>query len=148
MSSVALLDTALPPRGRCLRAAVHLPRPIRRSLHISRTSSKPDPPTKDVGKILKDIDSDKILKDVQDRWDKVEDKTSFAVYVGGGVLVLFVASSIISAFDKLPLLPKLFQLVGLVYTSWFVYRYLLFKSSRQELISDVEELKNKITGRE
>jgi len=98
--------------------------------------------------MLKDIDSDKILKDVQERWDGVEDKTTFAVYVGGALLILFVASSIISAFDKLPLLPKLFQLVGLIYTSWFVYRYLLFKSSRQELISDVEELKNKITGRE
>lgn len=72
--------------------------------------------------MLKDFDTEKVFKDVQDRWDAVEDKTTFVVYVGGALLVLFVGSSVISAFDKLPLLPKLFQLVGLIYTSWFVYR--------------------------
>lgn len=32
------------------------------------------------------------------------------------------------------------------YTAWFVYRYLLFKDSREELVKDVEDLKKKITG--
>jgi hypothetical protein len=31
-------------------------------------------------------------------------------------------------------IPKLFELVGLGYTAWFVYRYLLFQSSREELV--------------
>jgi hypothetical protein len=38
------------------------------------------------------------------------------------------------------------ELVGLTYTGWFVYRYLLFKSSRKELVEDIEELKRKVTG--
>jgi len=33
-----------------------------------------------------------------------------------------------------PQLPKLMELVGLGYTAWFVYRYLLFKDSREELV--------------
>ena len=45
-----------------------------------------------------------------------------------------------------PQLPKLLELVGLGYSAWFVYRYLLFKSSREELLADVEELKKKITS--
>ena len=45
-----------------------------------------------------------------------------------------------------PLVPKLLELVGLGYTAWFVYRYLLFKSSREELLADIEELKKKITS--
>ncbi|KAK1308108.1 Uncharacterized protein QJS10_CPA09g00353 [Acorus calamus] len=43
-------------------------------------------------------------------------------------------------------LPKVMELVGLGYTGWFVYRFLLFKSSRKELATDIETLKKKITG--
>jgi len=45
-------------------------------------------------------------------------------------------------------LPKIMELVGLGYTGWFVYRYLLFKESRKDLASDIETLKKKITGTE
>ncbi|KDO86378.1 hypothetical protein CISIN_1g031181mg [Citrus sinensis] len=45
-------------------------------------------------------------------------------------------------------LPKLLELIGLGYTGWFVYRYLLFKSSRKELATDIEALKKKIAGTE
>lgn len=41
-------------------------------------------------------------------------------------------------------LPKVFELVGLGYSAWFTYRYLLFKSSREELVEDIEALKKKI----
>lgn len=43
-------------------------------------------------------------------------------------------------------IPKVLELVGLVYVSWFSYRYLLFRESREELAGDVEALKDKITG--
>eukprot|EP00210_Caulerpa_lentillifera_P005742 g5490.t1 len=82
------------------------------------------------------------------QWDKVENKSSIAVYGLGGIAVLYVTSSIVSAVNAIPLLPKLLELVGFIYTAWFVYRYLLFKTSREELSKDVEELKSKITGRE
>lgn len=42
--------------------------------------------------------------------------------------------------------PRLLELVGLGYTGWFTYRYLLFKSSREELLDDIESLKSKIAG--
>ncbi|KAG2661314.1 hypothetical protein PVAP13_1KG497900 [Panicum virgatum] len=45
-------------------------------------------------------------------------------------------------------LPKIMELVGLGYTGWFVYRYLLFKESRKELAEDIESLKKKIAGTE
>ena len=38
------------------------------------------------------------------------------------------------------------ELVGLGYTVWFTYRYLIFKSSRDELKKEIEELKSKISG--
>lgn len=86
------------------------------------------------------------MKDLQDKWDKVENKTGVVLYGAGALVALWFSSTLVSALNAIPLLPKLLELVGLGYTSWFVYRYLLFKSSREELSKDVEELKKKITG--
>lgn len=92
------------------------------------------------------IDVEKLTKDLQEKWDKVENKTSVVVYGAGGVVVLWLASTIVGALNGIPLLPKMFELVGLGYTAWFTYRYLLFKSSREELVEDIESLKKKISG--
>jgi len=92
------------------------------------------------------VDVDNLVKDLQDKWDRVENKTSVAVYAGGAVVALWLSSTIVGAVNAVPLLPKLLELVGLGYTSWFVYRYLLFKSSREELLEDIEGLKGKISG--
>ena len=92
-----------------------------------------------------DVDVDAIVKDLQTKWDGVENKTSVIVYGAGAVVALWLASSVVSAVNAVPLLPKLLELVGLGYTAWFTYRYLLFKSAREELLADVQELKKKIT---
>ena len=40
--------------------------------------------------------------------------------------------------------PKLLELVGLGYTSWFVYRYLLFKVCTQGLFTGLDVLKEQL----
>lgn len=87
-----------------------------------------------------------IVEDLKAKWEAVENKSTVAVYAGGALVALWLSSTIVGAINSVPLLPKLMELVGLGYTGWFVYRYLLFKSSRKELVSDIEELKSKITG--
>jgi len=32
--------------------------------------------------------------------------------------------------DQLPIVPQLFELIGIAFSAWFVYRYLLFKPDR------------------
>lgn len=83
---------------------------------------------------------------MKEKWDAVENKPTVLIYGGGALLALWISSIIVAAINSVPLLPKIMELIGLGYTGWFVYRYLLFKSSRKELASDVEELKKKITG--
>lgn len=39
------------------------------------------------------------------------------------------------------------ELVGLGYSAWFVWRYLLFKESRKDLAEDIEAMKVAITGK-
>lgn len=92
------------------------------------------------------IDADKILKDVTEKWDAVEDKTSAVLYASGAVVALVVANGILSTVNAVPLLPGLLETVGLGYSTWFAYRYLITKSSREELMTDIDELKKRISG--
>jgi len=93
-----------------------------------------------------EADVDKIVKDLQEKWDKTENKSGVVLYGAGAIVLVWLSSALVSSINAVPLLPKLMELVGLGYTAWFTYRYLLFKSSREELSKDVEEIKKRITG--
>ncbi|XP_021669036.2 protein CURVATURE THYLAKOID 1D, chloroplastic isoform X2 [Hevea brasiliensis] len=75
-----------------------------------------------------------------------EDTYSILLYGGGALVALWLALSVVSAIDSIPLFPKLMEVVGLGYTIWFTTRYLLFKKSRDELAAKVEELKQDVLG--
>ncbi|GIL69022.1 hypothetical protein Vretimale_17392 [Volvox reticuliferus] len=94
------------------------------------------------------FDSEKVLKDLQEKWDAVENKGAVAAYTAGAVVALWLSSTVVNAINAVPLLPKLMELIGLGYSAWFTYRYLLFKSSREELLKDIGELSKKISGSE
>lgn len=94
------------------------------------------------------FDTNELFTDLKEKWDAVENKTTVIIYGGGAVVGVWLASTVVGAVNSVPLLPKIMELVGLGYTGWFVYRYLLFKSSRKELASDIEALKKKIAGTE
>ncbi|CAM6100099.1 unnamed protein product [Calypogeia fissa] len=117
-------------------------RSIRNARHyVVRATSSEDAGAPDGAKQVNDL-----IADLKTKWDGVENKSTVAAYAGGALVTLWFSSTIIGAVNSVPLLPKLLELVGLGYTGWFVYRYLLFKSSRKELVTDIEELKAKITG--
>lgn len=65
----------------------------------------------------------------------------------GGVITVKLTLALLDAVDDIPLLAPTFELIGFGYTAWFVYRYLLKASSRQELASEVESLKDQIVGK-
>eukprot|EP01018_Ginkgo_biloba_P005841 Gb_09245 [translate_table: standard] len=92
------------------------------------------------------IQTEELFADLKEKWDAVENKSTVLIYGGGAVVALWLSSIIVGAINSVPLLPKIMELIGLGYTGWFVYRYLLFKSSRKELATDIEELKKKIAG--
>ena len=86
-----------------------------------------------------------ILKDVIDSNQKL---LVNLLLIFLGVIAVKVTLAIISAINDIPLLAPTFELVGLGYTGWFVYRYLLTNSSRQELGQEFKSLKNQVMGRE
>ncbi|PUZ77577.1 hypothetical protein GQ55_1G383800 [Panicum hallii var. hallii] len=91
---------------------------------------------------------DELIADLKAKWDAVENKTIVITYAGGAIVALWLTSVIVGAINSVPLLPKIMELVGLGYTGWFVYRYLLFKEGRKELADDIESLKKRIAGTE
>ena len=54
--------------------------------------------------------------------------------------------AILSAVNEIPLLAPTFELVGIGYASWFVYRYLLQASTRKELTDEIDSFKTEIFG--
>ena len=65
-----------------------------------------------------------------------------------GIVAVKVTLAVIAAINDIPLLAPTFELVGLGYSGWFVYRYLLTKSSRQELVQEFESLKTQVVGQD
>ena len=63
------------------------------------------------------------------------------------IVALKAVAAIISALNDIPLVSSTFELVGLGYTIWFVYRYLLTSKNRQELVVTTRSLKEQIIGK-
>ncbi|XP_041998741.1 protein CURVATURE THYLAKOID 1A, chloroplastic-like [Salvia splendens] len=131
--------------------AILSPLPNRQSLYspqLKGTTRYPGVLVKASSSDESSLDSNGLFADLKEKWDAIENKSTVLTYGGGAIVALWLASVVVGAVNSVPLLPKILELVGLGYTGWFVYRYLLFKSSRKELVEDIEEVKKKITGTE
>ncbi|KGF72439.1 valyl-tRNA synthetase [Neosynechococcus sphagnicola sy1] len=62
------------------------------------------------------------------------------------LVVLKMIQSFLAALNTMPLLPGCFQLVGLVYTLWFLARYVVLAKSRQEFSQLVQTQMEPILG--
>lgn len=64
----------------------------------------------------------------------------------GAVIAVRLTLAILQSVNDIPLLAPSFELIGLGYTAWFVYRYLLKASNRSELVEDFNAFKNQVLG--
>lgn len=65
----------------------------------------------------------------------------------GSVVSVKLVLAILGAINEIPLLSPSLELIGLTYSGWFIYRYLLRASNRQELVEDINTLKEQVLGR-
>ncbi|ONI15879.1 hypothetical protein PRUPE_3G066500 [Prunus persica] len=87
-----------------------------------------------------------IVKSVQNVWDNSEDRPGLVGLGFAAIVAFWAASNLITAIDKLPLIPSVLEFVGILYSSWFIYRYLLFKPDREELFQIVNKSISDILG--
>ena len=65
-----------------------------------------------------------------------------------GIVTVKVTLAVLDAINDIPLLAPTFELVGIGYTAWFVYRYLLKVETRQELTEEFKALKGQVVGKD
>lgn len=63
------------------------------------------------------------------------------------IISLKVLLGIVNELNDIPLLAPTFELIGIGYTVWFVYRYLLRSSNRQQLGQEIQAIKEQIFGK-
>ncbi|CAJ1950561.1 unnamed protein product [Sphenostylis stenocarpa] len=86
-----------------------------------------------------------IVKTLQETWDKVDDKYAVSSLALVGGVGLWGSIGLISAIDKLPLIPGILEIVGIGSTGWFAYKNIVFKPDSvkvtgREEISDSKDL--------
>jgi hypothetical protein len=64
------------------------------------------------------------------------------------IVTVKVLLAVLDALNDLPLVAPTFELIGIGYSIWFVYRYLLKASTRQELTSEITTLKSQVVGQD
>lgn len=62
------------------------------------------------------------------------------------IVTLRVVLAVLDALNGIPLLAPTFELIGIGYSAWFVNRYLLKASKRQELAQEIQGLKQQVIG--
>lgn len=81
---------------------------------------------------------------------KFYEENKGAVWVVGGIVAALVTVkltlALLDAIDDIPLIAPSLQLIGLGYTIWFVYRYLLKAETRQELLQEINAIKAQVLG--
>ncbi|HZG40380.1 MAG TPA: CAAD domain-containing protein [Nodosilinea sp.] len=108
---------------------------------------------------------DEASRQVKQVWDKVsallgdlpEYVTEFIqryrrpIITVGLIIAAFIAVKLVlallGAVNDVPLLAPTFELVGLIYSGWFLYRYLLKASNRQELLTDIAAIRDQVLGK-
>ncbi|XP_002284537.2 protein CURVATURE THYLAKOID 1C, chloroplastic [Vitis vinifera] len=87
-----------------------------------------------------------IVKSVQNVWGDPEDR--FALFGLGfaAIVAVWASANLITAIDNLPLIPGVFEFIGILYSWWFIYRYLLFKPNREELFEIINKSVSEVLG--
>ncbi|MEM1366515.1 MAG: CAAD domain-containing protein [Cyanobacteria bacterium P01_H01_bin.15] len=62
------------------------------------------------------------------------------------IITVYITLAVLGAINSIPLLAPLLELVGLGYTAWFIFRYVLKDNNRQELYAEIDALKAQVFG--
>ncbi|MBF2075874.1 MAG: valine--tRNA ligase [Synechococcales cyanobacterium C42_A2020_086] len=87
---------------------------------------------------------DRVLTTVDwSRWKKPAVTLGF---IGVALVTAKVLLAMVNALDSLFLISPLLQLIGIGYTGWFLYRFLLQADRRRALVDQFNQLKTQVAG--
>ncbi|XP_010462061.1 PREDICTED: protein CURVATURE THYLAKOID 1C, chloroplastic [Camelina sativa] len=88
-----------------------------------------------------------VISSIQNVWDNSEDRLGLIGLSFSAIVALWASLNLITAIDKLPVISTGFELVGILFSTWFTYRYLLFKPDREELSKIVKKSVADVLGK-
>ena len=86
------------------------------------------------------IEVPEILKTAKEAWNKVDDKYAVSSLAVAGGIALCALAGMLSAVERLPLIPGALEVVGIGYTGWFAYKNLFYEPDREALIRKIKEI--------
>ncbi|NET55328.1 MAG: hypothetical protein F6K47_03775 [Symploca sp. SIO2E6] len=63
------------------------------------------------------------------------------------IVTVKLTLAVLDAVNDIPLLAPFLELVGIGYTAWFIFRYLVKGETRQELVAEFQALQGQILGK-
>lgn len=81
---------------------------------------------------------------LSEKWEESDEKPAIVTLGVYGFVGLVAANGTLRAVDSLPLIPDLLELVGILFSGFFVYQNLLYKPDRAALKETVTKTLNKI----
>ncbi|XP_074588548.1 protein CURVATURE THYLAKOID 1B, chloroplastic-like [Curcuma longa] len=153
LTSRALLDpSATATRGQFGPRAVRLPMlsiVSRKNASCCSGTATGSVVAKATGETPAQVSSElpEIVTTVKEEWQKLDDKYAVASLAFAGIIALWSSTGIISAIDKLPIIPGVLELIGIGYTGWFVYNNLIYKPDREALIERVKSTYGDVIGK-
>jgi CAAD domains of cyanobacterial aminoacyl-tRNA synthetase len=63
------------------------------------------------------------------------------------IIAVKLLLAVLGAVNDIPLMSPLFELIGMSYSAWFVYRYVLKEDTRKELGEGFNSLKEQVMGK-
>ncbi|CAN6324717.1 unnamed protein product, partial [Urochloa humidicola] len=76
---------------------------------------------------------------LKQEWDGIKNKYTVTTLAFAATLGMWSAGGVVSALDRLPVVPGIMEIVGIGYSGWFAYRNLLFKPDRDAFFAKVME---------
>jgi hypothetical protein len=73
--------------------------------------------------------------------------TTVGIILSAG-LGIAVADGVLTRLNTIPFFAPTFELIGLGFTGWIIFRYLLYADTRQELLQEYDKVKDRIIGKD
>ncbi|CAD7702896.1 unnamed protein product [Ostreobium quekettii] len=89
---------------------------------------------------------DEFTSYLEKQWDETEQKPVAVAVIIAGLVALYAVNGIVGNVEKIPVFGFLFEIVGILVTGWFGYRYLVFESDREELKQNIDDFLDKVKG--
>ena len=85
--------------------------------------------------------------DLADQWQRLRRPLLLTAAVIAFILVLRIYGGVLDAIATIPLAPRLFELVGVIYASWFAATRLVRSEERRKISSGLGDLWSSVRGK-